>query len=405
MNKDSILLFTKDAFCTSYLPQYGNQYWKGKTPNIDELCEKGTLFTRFYTAAPSSAMSYLAMFTGKYPYMQKIKRYEPLKETYFGETLFDIANTKGFKTHVVWDESWMPTSYKHSRCYGRNTEIHPLKDLKQGVGFHFIHEGVLQPSPEKEVQVLELIDHEIAKITQGNEKVFVWFHAPHVYNSKVAMGMDVDLHDKVLGLMRKYFSDNCIYFSADHGNMDGAKGKLGYGFDVYEPAIRIPLITPRKNGLKQFDGLVSNIDWDKLIFGGDIIPEREIVLSDCAYYGQEQRKLAVLYRNYRYIYNKATATEELYDIEWDPNQNFNLMPDSTYDIDRHVYDVSRELYFYPSWDDIESIRIKLRTEKDKIWRDISETEKKSLKVYSVLRKSKILSFIMRPFVSLLHKMQ
>ena len=45
MNRESILLLTKDAMCTSYFPCYGNEYWKGKTPNMDELVEKGTVFT------------------------------------------------------------------------------------------------------------------------------------------------------------------------------------------------------------------------------------------------------------------------------------------------------------------------------------------------------------------------
>lgn len=73
MNKESILLFTKDALPIEYLPCYGNTFWAGRTPNIDELVSKGTLFTRFYKTAPSSAM-----FTGKYPYEQDIKRYVPL---------------------------------------------------------------------------------------------------------------------------------------------------------------------------------------------------------------------------------------------------------------------------------------------------------------------------------------
>jgi len=65
MKTNSIILLTKDAFCTDYLPPYGNVYWAGKTPNMDELASKGTIFTNYFTAAPSSAMSYLSMFTGK----------------------------------------------------------------------------------------------------------------------------------------------------------------------------------------------------------------------------------------------------------------------------------------------------------------------------------------------------
>lgn len=366
MDKDSILLFTKDAFCTEYLPCYGNKYWKGKTPNIDALIAKGTIYTHFYTAAPSSAMAYMAMFTGKYPYEQEIMEYTPLVKSYSGETLFDKARKRGFDCHVVWDEIWMSTSYRHSLCYGKGTKFHALIGLRQGEGFHYKHEGILQPDLEKEQATLKMIEDEIKKITDLG-KVFVWFHIPHVINGRVSYGSDIDLHDRILGIMRKYFNDENIYFSGDHGNMNGQKGKLGYGFDVNELSIKIPLITPRKEGKFICDDLMCNIDWDKIIFD-DQIPRREIVISDSAYYAQPNRKIAILYKNYRYIYNKIDGTEELYDIDWDPNQNFNLMSDTTYDSDRRVTNISRELYFYPYWDELSGIRNKLRAEKNKIWR-------------------------------------
>lgn len=384
MNKESILLFTKDAFPTEYLPCYGNKFWRGKTPNFDEMAAKGTLFTNFYTAAPSSAMAYMAMFTGKYSYEQDIKQYVPLVKSYSGETLFDKARKKGYECHVIWDEIWMSTSYKHSLCYGVGTIFHALQGLRQGVGFHYKHEGFLQPSVEKEEATLKMIEKEIAQICNSG-KVFVWFHLPHVINGRTGYGSDIDLHDKVLGIMRQYFDDSNIFISADHGNMNGHRGILGYGFHVYEPAIKIPLITPRKAGLKQCDKLISNIDLDKIIFDGDNIPNREIIISDSAYYAQPHRKIAFIYGKYRYIYNKATRKEELYDIEWDPNQNFSLMEDTCYDEDRKILSPSRELYYYPYWDELIPIRKKLREEKDKIWKEEDITQKAMNGVFSFMR--------------------
>lgn len=388
INKDSILLFTKDAFCIDYLPCYGNKYWEGKTPNLDALVAKGTLYNRFYTAAPSSAMAYMAMFTGKYPYEQEIMEYVPLVKSYNGITLFDIAREKGFECHIVWDEIWMTTSYKHSLCYGNGTVFHALHGLRQGVGFHYKHEGFLKPSIEKEKATLEMIEEEIKEIAESG-KVFVWFHLPHVINGRVGYGSDIDLYDNVLGIMRKYFCDTNIYISGDHGNMNGHKGKLGYGFDVYEPAIRIPLITPRKQNLTVCDDLISNIDWDKIIFGGDVIPSREIIISDCAYYAQPSRKTVFMYGNYRYIYNRSDKSEELYDIKWDPNQNFNLMKDRCYDEDRKVENISRELFFYPYWEYLPEIREKLRNAKNIIWREPSRKQK----LIARLKKNKMIRFV------------
>nr|WP_288281572.1 sulfatase-like hydrolase/transferase [uncultured Prevotella sp.] len=403
MNKDSILLFTKDALPTDYLPCYGNTYWKGKTPNMDEMVKKGTLFTNFYTAAPSSAMAYMAMFTGKYSYEQNIKKYVPLVNSYSGETLFDKARAKGFECHIIWDEIWMSTSYKHSLCYGEGTIFHPLHGLRQGVGFHYKHEGFLHPDKEKEEQTLKMITDEISKIVCSNQKVFVWFHLPHVINGRVGYGTDIDVHDKVLGIMRTFFDDSNIFISADHGNMNGHKGILGYGFHVYEHAIKIPLITPRKAGMVCCNDLISNIDLDKIIFDGDKVPKREVIISDSAYYAQPNRKTVFLYENYRYIYNKASKTEELYDIVWDPNQSFNLIEDKCYDEDRKVVNISRELYFYPYWDKLPAIREKLRAEKDKIWKEESFSQKAINGLSAQMKKNELMRAIGKKTMRLLFK--
>ena len=52
--------------CKSYLPIYGNTYCAGKTPNIDELASKGTVFEKFYTSAPSTVMAFREIVTGKF---------------------------------------------------------------------------------------------------------------------------------------------------------------------------------------------------------------------------------------------------------------------------------------------------------------------------------------------------
>ncbi|MDE6284500.1 MAG: sulfatase-like hydrolase/transferase, partial [Bacilli bacterium] len=398
MNKDSIILLTKDAFCTEYLPCYGNSYWKGKTPNLDELVSKGTIYTHFYTAAPSSAMSYLSMFTGLYPYQQDIRTYAPLVKSYEGETLFDKARKNGFECHVIWDEKWMSSSYEYTLCYGKETVFHPLQGLRQGVGFHYKHEGYLVPDKMKEEATIKLIESSIKEIVASG-KVFVWFHLPHVINGRVAYGSDIDLFDEVLGIIRKYFSDDNIYISGDHGNMNGHKGKLGYGFDVYEPAIKIPLITPRKENLSCCKKLVSNIDWDKIIFS-DTIPVRDIIISDSAYYSQPKRKTAILYDRFRYIYNKKDGTEELYDVEWDPNQNFNLITDSIPDLDRGVTNISRELYFYPYWNQLPGIREKLRLEKNSIWRDEPQHIKILYKIKKPIQKLPFYSKLCKLYLKL-----
>jgi len=368
MNTESVLLITKDAMCSSYLPCYGNSFWEGKTPNMDCLVGKGTLFTNCFTVAPSSAMSYLSMFTGKYPYQQEIKTYIPLSEPYAGTTFFDKAYDNGFECHVLWDENWVNLAQVYSECYGEHTTIHSIKGLRQPVGSHYKHEGVIMRDEKLERATLSMIKDEISRIANPNKKVFLWCHLPHVLNGRTSYGDDIDLFDQYIGMFREFFSDDNIFISSDHGNMNGQKSKLCYGFDVYENAIRIPLIAPRIDGLKQYEGQFCNVDFYDLIMNRTI-KKRDYIFSDTAYYAQPHRKLVVIKGKYRYIYNKAQNTEELYDIEWDPNENMDLADPIQKDIDRHVSSPKREYYFYPEWDEVPRVLSELRAEKDRIWRN------------------------------------
>lgn len=386
MNKNSILFLTKDALCKDYLPIYGNKFWKDKTPNLDELASKGTVYNNFFTAAPSSAMSYLSMFTRMYPYKQEINSYLPITNPFKGDTLFDEAFYLGFQCHVMWDATWEQMAMPYSKCYGKYTEIHYLPQIKQPVGSHYLHKGDLIRNYDKEIMAFNRVEDEMKRIAETNEKVFLWCHLPHVLNGRISYGDDIDLFDKYIGMFRTYFDDSNIFISADHGNMNGLKGKIGYGFDVYDKSICIPFISPRINNLRICDTQISNINVFELIFNRQIVSPK-FILSDSAYFAQPNRKLAVINGKYRYIFNKKTKKEELYDIEWDPNQNFNLFEDNIYDIDRNVTTPACEYFFYPEWNKLPFIRSQLRLEKDKIWKSESIRQHLIIIILNFLRTS------------------
>lgn len=372
LNKNSILLLTKDAQCKSYYPSYGNKYWEGKMPNWESLANSGTIYNRFYTAAPSSNMSYLSMFTMMYPYQQVIREYVGLPQDFKGVTFFDKLKDCGFESHIIWDESWNE-DVKYTRCY-KNCTIHSMIGLRQGVGCHYNHVGPLQPNDKLAEATLKNFEDLLDSFANTDTKIFLWCHLPHVLNGRTSYGGDMDLYDRYIGVLRKYFPDDNIFISADHGNMNGQRGKACYGFDVYESAINIPLLTPKIKGESFNNDVICNVDISEIILHRKI-PKRDIIISDSAYYAQPNRKVALIKQNYIYIYNKKTNTEELYDIEWDPNQNFNLISDYFYDVDRKTRSLSCEYYFYPFWDKLDKIRSEFRVEKSKIWRSESQKER------------------------------
>jgi hypothetical protein len=360
----NFVLVSKDAMCTDYLPTYGNTRWK--TPNIDAIAAQGTVFRNHYTAAPSTIMTFHAMCMGICPHETKYEMYEKIHERVEGPTAFTRLREKGFECHIVWDEMWM-NIFNYYDYFRDDVAIHSLQGLRQGVGAHYVHKGFLVPDPAKTEMAWNLVKRELDGIFSRKGPIFLWIHFPHVINGSVSYGSDIEVFDRFVGMVREYADDDRIAITADHGNQNGHRGKIGYAFDVYQESARIPLITPRIGTNAEWLKPTSNIDIFDIVFGH--VPEREFIYVDTAYRAQRHRKLAIVRDRFKYIYNKDSGREELYDLEFDPNEQFSVMEDYVYDPDRKIRAPSRELYYYPSWDELPEIRRLLRAEKDRIWKN------------------------------------
>lgn len=359
------ILISKDAMSTDYLPIYGNHYWK--TPNIDALASKGTVFTNYHAAAPSTVMAFYSMATGKFAHETNYEMYDKSHDVYIGETFFSKLKKQGIETHIIWSPQWMPLLEYHDYFRG-DVEFHILNNVAQRVGAHLLHDGFLKPNDKLAEQCLQESIKVVKSVLAQEKDMFVWLHLPHVLNGRVSYGGDIDVFDRYIGEIRKLIPDDCIAITADHGNMNGHKGKVCYAYDVYEAEARIPLITPRIDGLTECKTLLSAVDLYSILVEKKI-NARDYIYCDTAYRAQKHRKLAIMHEKYKYIYNKENGTEELYDLEFDPQENFSIMTDYVYDRDRKINAPSRELYFYPEWDKLEAIRKKLRKEKERIWKN------------------------------------
>ena len=378
--KDRLVLITKDATCKSYLSIYGNKLYK--MPNLEELAAKGTVFNQFYTAAPSTAMSFISFSTQKYPYQTKHRDYVKVVEQE-KNTIFDKLHESGYDCHIIWEEKWVSMAKDYSQCYGEHSIFH-LIHINQVVGAHNKIAGDILPDEGLCRKTVATINEEIDKVCdESKNKLFLWIHLPHVLLGRNCYGCDEDLFDEVIGHLRKRFGDDAVYISADHGNMNGHKGKVCYGFDVYQPAINIPLVPPRINGLKACDFPVSNVHLYDIIKGD--IPHDDFVYSDSAYYAQPYRKLAIIHNNFKYIYNKATKVEELYDVAFDPEEHCNIISKRILDVDRKILTPLNQVYYYPDWDLVETEKKLLRNEFDRIWRTESHFMKLLGKLKMFLR--------------------
>lgn len=364
--KNTIFLFSKDALCVEYLPIYGNKYWK--TPNIDELAAKGTVFYNHHTTAASTSMAFSSMLTGVYCHeFENRKRYihVPANEK---RSIFDVLQEQGYDCHILWSADYMTGAWPYVREFGDDskTRIHVV-EMHQPAGKHRRKGEELKRCDKTAEQTVQNILTELLSI-EKKEKQFIWLHLPHVLKGRISYGDDIDLTDRILGFVRERYGDDSIYFTADHGNMNFHKNIMAYGFHVYELTCRVPLIAPRVDGVSRVEYLTSHVDLAALLTENRIV-KREYTYVDTQYYTQPDRKLAVVGEKYKYIFSKREKKEELFDLEWDPQERFNLLETDRYDEDKKVLRNTRELYFYPYWEQVPENYVRLKQCKNQIWRE------------------------------------
>lgn len=363
-----ILLLSKDVLRQDYLSCYGGILYK--TSNIDKLAEHGTIFTNFYTAAPSSAMALTSMFSGIYPYETERAKYDrEVKEFTQCPTLSDILEERGYEIHVIWGTKWHKTAWKQSRVFCANTHFHNLHYIWHQIGSHYLKNKNEKKEEIEDVNPLEGIRAEVKKIFDNLSKnnLFIWIHAPHVFAGRNGYGADIDLFDRLVGLLFDFFCYDEIYLTADHGHMNCEKGIPVYGHHVYEGTIKIPLITPKHFDQKTIDDVIDNTQLKSIILDHKY-KKQEFIISDTQYYLQENRKIMVRTGDFKYIYNKKDNSEELYDLKYDPNEYVNLLIENWYDWNRGKNYFLEEIYYYPRWEEARNAYIRLRNEKNRIWK-------------------------------------
>ena len=121
----------------------------------------------------------------------------------------------------------------------------------------------------------------------------------------------------------------------------------------------------------------------------------DYVLSDTKYYAQKDRKVGIIGEKYKYIFNGTSHAEELYDLVWDPQEEFNILETLIYDVDRKIRSFTMEHYFYPYYEKAMEEYERLRKVKDEIWRHPTTKEKLYVNLYSRARKSKTLGMVLK----------
>ena len=379
--KEKIIFISKDALRCDALSCYGSTQFK--QPNIDALAAKGTVYKQYYTAGGSTAMAFTAMATGQYLFASGRKLYDGTEGAIEGYNLFDDFYDHGYSVHIAWDDTYTSFAKTHFNCEGKHTKIHSLKSIIPHHSSHVTGQfDDLSYNDEELKRGLELVEYLFNEIAAIEGKVFLWFHLPHVFRGRNSYDSDLDVFDHIIGMARDRWDDDSIWVSADHGQMNGQKGKFSYGYDVENRVMRIPLIAPRTDFDVDFP--ISNTQLAG-IFGLKPLEKQKFVYCETAYYAQPMRKMAIVHEHYKLVYDKYVKRFFLYDLEWDKTEDLNLFYPEFFDTDRRVWYSLNQRFYYPYWDEAHKEKEILLEEWKRVWHNGTFLEEMKQKLKFLLR--------------------
>ncbi len=95
-NPFNIVVVTVDTLRPDHLGCYG--YTRIKTPNLDKLAEKGTLFENAVSQVPMTPPSHASMFTGTYPVVHQVRNVAGFSLDPSHRTLAKMLQDRGWQT-------------------------------------------------------------------------------------------------------------------------------------------------------------------------------------------------------------------------------------------------------------------------------------------------------------------
>ncbi|MCC6409473.1 MAG: sulfatase [Planctomycetes bacterium] len=383
----NVVLVTFDTVRVDHLSTYG--YTRRTSPNLTELAAVGDRFTAAQSTAPWTVPSHASIFTGRYTFQHGAEASDKapewatqnavgLAESF--ETLAEVFSASGYRTcGVVANEVFLAPRFGFAQGFGTYVaKRQPAKQVNQ-VAFEFLDQpsdapfflfvnymdahrpyrttpiddavsrGLPQPDPEPAGELLDrYIEAVMAKTGEDvdalRERVISQYDHG-VAHDDLALGALV-AKLKQLGK----FDDTLIVVTSDHGEYFGEHELVEHNKDVYQEALRVPLVVKRpgqKRG-RVLDVPVCHAELARLIASALTVEQENELAKRFPYapgaplrlaelwlsrpnelkasWGERfKRKRAALYLE-RWKYIRSTdGKHELYDLEADPREKRNLI--------------------------------------------------------------------------------
>jgi arylsulfatase A-like enzyme len=357
-----------DSLRGDHLGCYG--YESAHTPHIDALAQEGVIFDECIAQGTYTRISLPSMITGKFPFFTGLRMQGGALDSSH-TTLAEVLLKHGYATFTLTNQVWSPSYGQGFQGSGRRDLTTPertdviIKKLEEYGDARFFlwlyywdphapyippleylqlfepertsvpkrlhHPGITAPElealrqdPRYRKQMVDRYDAEIAYVDEGIGQV-------------VAKLKEMGLYDQTM-----------IVLNADHGESFGEHQRYGHGTTVYDEVLRVPLVMKlpgSERGGREIGGQVRNMDIMPTILdgcdlrvpeacngrsllpfiGGEAAPELPSVTET---HYQDVHLLAYRQQGRKVIYDLGRDRVELYDLQADPGEGVNLLPEA-----------------------------------------------------------------------------
>lgn len=382
----NVVMIYADDLGYGDLACYGSRL---STPNLDRMASEGVRFTQFYSANPVCSPSRAALMTGRYPTRAGVPRVLFPRDTVglpdSETTIAQVLNPRGYRTMCVgkWHLGHLPRFLPTNRGFDEYFGIPYSNDMRPRPLLH--NTEVVEAEATLETLTPRYTEQAVRFIERSKGSPF-FLYMPHTYphiplaasprfRGKSPSGIYGDVIaeldwsvGEVLAALKKNGLDNntLVMFSSDNGPWFlGSPGRLrGRKGSTYEGGVREPFIARFPGRIPRgqvMNGVASTMDILPTVAklcgavlpanpldGIDIWPlltgkakqiEREALLYfdnwnlQCARWGRWKLHLA---RYNTFAYSPAPAggrvnlplvSPELYDLELDPDESYDVAPE------------------------------------------------------------------------------
>jgi arylsulfatase A-like enzyme len=261
----NLLLVTIDTLRRDHCSAYG--YERDTTPRLRAFASQGARFDAAYAPGPTTGPSHATLFTGLYPIAHGYVK-NGLRLDGAHQTLAERLRAQGYQTAAI------VSSFALARRFGFEQGFETYEDRfaperssrswKEWEG-HPVTEGFDQPAPDATRRAIRWLD-----ARNPDEPFFLWVHyfdphspyiAPRDFRRFRPEGPDPELAqaiaqydteiryaDRWVGRLlqglaeRGLEADTLVAIAGDHGEGLKDHGYMFHDFQLYEEAVRVPLL-------------------------------------------------------------------------------------------------------------------------------------------------------------------